>query len=111
MAEFRPLYAEKVEDEDVKNVLLNLRKVVDPEIGLNIVDLGLIYNIDIDKETEEATITMTLTVPGCPLAQWLVEQARMLAMTTEGINKVEVKLVFDPPWTPEFVNKDALGMR
>ncbi len=111
MAEFKPMYPEKVEDEDIKNLLITLRQVVDPEIGLNIVDLGLIYNIELDKEKGEATITMTLTVPGCPLSQWLVEQVRMVAMATEGIDRVDVKLVFDPPWSPDFVNKEALGMK
>jgi len=111
MSEFRPLYPEKVEDEDIKNLLIRLRQVVDPEIGLNIVDLGLIYGIEIDKEKGEATITMTLTVPGCPLSQWLVEQVRMVAMATEGIDRADVKLVFEPAWNPDFVNKEALGMK
>ena len=109
MAEFRPIYPEKVEDEAVKDLLIKLRQVVDPEIGLNIVDLGLIYNIELNKENGEATITMTLTVPGCPLSQWLVEQVRMVAMTD--YPRTDVKLVFDPPWNPDFVNKEALGMK
>ncbi len=111
MADFRPLYPEKVEDESIKNALLALRKVIDPEIGLNIVDLGLIYDLKIDKENKRAEVSMTLTVPGCPLSAWLVEQARLALLSLPDIEDADIKLVFDPPWSPDFVNREALGLR
>jgi len=111
MADFKPLYPEKVEDEDIKKALLALRKVIDPEIGLNIVDLGLIYDLKIDKENKKAEVSMTLTVPGCPLSAWLVEQARLALLSLPEIEDADIKLVFDPPWSPDFVNREALGLR
>jgi metal-sulfur cluster biosynthetic enzyme len=76
-----------------------LRTVLDPELGLSIVDLGLVYGIDVVGRT--VTITMTLTAPGCPLhgvmTQWVAHAVRALP----GVEQVAVNLTFDPPWTPD----------
>jgi len=90
-----------VSEEDV---LTALREVYDPEIGINIVDLGLIYETRI--EDDSVKIKMTLTVPGCPLAQMLVEQARRTVAAIPGVKNAEVELVWDPPWTPERMSKE-----
>ncbi len=82
-----------------------LSDVIDPELGINVVDLGLIYNILI--EGNKISIDMTLTTPGCPLAAMLagnVEQALREAFPDAD---VEVSLVWDPPWTPEMLSEDA----
>ncbi len=74
-----------------------LKTVFDPEIPVNIYDLGLIYNINIDKE-HNAEIIMTLTAPTCPIAGDIVEEVNEKVRAVEGIEKVDVKLTFDPPW-------------
>jgi radical SAM protein len=75
-----------------------LRSVMDPELSLSVVDLGLIYGIAIDGST--ARITMTLTAPGCPLHEVMADWVRRAALGVPGIEAVEVTLTFDPPWTP-----------
>ena len=80
-----------------------LRKVIDPELGLNIVDLGLIYGIDVDEKKVE--IKMTLTTPFCPLAGFLIAQVE--EKLEELGYEPEVKLVFDPPWTPERMSREV----
>ncbi len=82
-----------------------LSDVIDPELGVNVVDLGLIYNIQIDNA--KISVDMTLTTPGCPLAAMLagnVEQALREAFPDMD---VEVSLVWDPPWTPEMLSDEA----
>ncbi len=82
-----------------------LSDVIDPELGINVVDLGLIYNILV--EGNKISVDMTLTTPGCPLAAMLagnVEQALREAFPDAD---VEVSLVWDPPWTPEMLSEDA----
>ena len=87
-------------------VLAVLRdKVVDPELGMNIVDLGLVYDVDISGN--RISIDMTLTTPGCPLAGAIAAQAeQVLREAFEGFD-VDVNLVFDPPWTPERMSEEA----
>lgn len=88
----------------------NLKGVIDPELGLNIVDLGLVY--DVDVEDGKATITMTLTSPGCPAGGMIMSGAQEAAGTTEGVEEAEVKLVWKPFWTPERIDPEvraALG--
>ncbi|MFQ5691074.1 MAG: metal-sulfur cluster assembly factor [Gemmatimonadota bacterium] len=79
-----------------------LRGVVDPEIGLNIVDLGLVY--DIDVEVGRANVTMTLTSPGCPMGGQILSGAQAAAEAVEGIETAEVNLVWTPFWTPERID-------
>lgn len=81
-----------------------LKRVIDPELGINIVDLGLIYGVDI--EDNKVKIKMTMTVPGCPLADMMVMGAEREIRNLEGVEDVEVELVFDPPWTPQRMSED-----
>lgn len=88
----------------------NLKGVIDPELGLNIVDLGLVY--DIDVEDGKATVTMTLTSPGCPAGGMIMSGAQEAAGGAEGVEEAEVKLVWKPFWTPDRIDPEvraALG--
>lgn len=82
-----------------------LKKVIDPEIGINIVDLGLVY--DVQVEGGVAHVRMTLTVPGCPLANMLTYQAEKFVRELEGITDVKLELTWDPPWNPKMMSEDA----
>jgi metal-sulfur cluster biosynthetic enzyme len=87
-----------------------LKKVIDPELFVNIVDLGLIYEIKID-ETEEGksnvAINMTMTSPACPAGPQLLGQSKDFVGRLEGVADVDVRLVMDPPWTPDRMTEDA----
>jgi len=86
-------------------VLDALRKCLDPEVGENIVDLGLIYGVDVKGSA--VTVRMTLTTPGCPMHSYLTKQAQEAAKKVKGVKKAEVQLVWEPPWTPEKMSKAA----
>ncbi len=88
--------------EDVKDAL---REVVDPEIGLDVVSLGLVYGVDIG-DGGEATVRMTLTTPYCPLGPMLESQVHMATQFLPGISDVKVELVWDPPWDPHTMASD-----
>jgi FeS assembly SUF system protein len=93
-------------------VLDALRTVFDPEIPVNIVELGLIYDIRID-EAKHVEIDMTLTAPNCPVAGSLPGEVERAAQTVEGVGTVKANLVFTPPWNPTFMSEEArleLGM-
>jgi metal-sulfur cluster biosynthetic enzyme len=77
-----------------------LRGVKDPELGLNIVDIGLVYDIDV-SETNDVHVKMTLTSPGCPSGPEILEDARLVVQELEGVNSAEIELVWEPYWTPE----------
>lgn len=97
-------------DDTAARVRENLKAVVDPELGLNIVDLGLVY--DVEVEEGHALVTMTLTSPGCPAGGMIMSGAQEAALSTEGIDDAEVKLVWKPFWTPDRIDPDvraALG--
>ena len=83
-----------------------LKTVFDPEIGINIVDLGLIYDIDINDEEKTVTITYTLTTPACPVGPMLQAQIEQTASTVDGIANVTLDLVFSPPWDPREMASD-----
>jgi FeS assembly SUF system protein len=83
-----------------------LRTVYDPEIPVNIYELGLIYRLDIAPDGRIA-IDMTLTAPGCPVAGTLPQNVADAAAGVEGAGEVEVRLVWDPPWTPDRMSDDA----
>lgn len=89
-------------------ILDALKLVVDPELGINVVDLGLIYGVDIDDVS--ITITMTLTTMGCPLHESMVEAVRHVAQMTDLTRTVNVKLVWEPQWTPERLTPSARQM-
>lgn len=88
-----------------EEVLRMLKTVFDPEIPVNIYDLGLIYKIDIDNDI--CTIEMTLTAPSCPAADFLVEDIRQKVGAVEGIREVNINLVFEPEWTKEMMSDEA----
>ena len=95
-----------------ETVVEALRTVFDPEIPVNIYDLGLIYTIDI-KETGNVFVEMSLTAPGCPVAGEMPGQVAEAVAKVDGTGEVEVKLVWEPAWTPERMSEDAklaLGM-
>ena len=87
-----------------------LRDVYDPEIPVNIVDLGLIYEVQIADEKEgkqDVTIEMTMTSPACPAGPQLLGNSKMETSKLEGVGEVDVKLVMVPPWTPDRMSEDA----
>jgi metal-sulfur cluster biosynthetic enzyme len=85
-------------------VLKVLKKVKDPEIGINIVDMGFIYEIDIEED--KIKIKMTLTSPGCPMHSMFTQEVEEV-IKKEFDLKPEIEIVFDPPWTPERLSKEA----
>lgn len=88
----------KPTQETLKNAIVNvLRNIYDPEIPVNIYDLGLIYDIAVDAEGN-AKILMTMTAPDCPEAEYMFQEVRQMVEYIEGIKKVDVELTFDPPW-------------
>lgn len=89
-------------EEDVNEAL---EEIIDPELGLDFLSLGLIYDVEI--EGSEVYVTFTLTTPGCPIGPEVTEQMKDYVGDLEGVQKVHPKLVFDPPWTPEMMSEDA----
>ena len=84
-----------------------LKEIYDPELPVNIYDLGLIYDIKWEKTTCKVTITMTLTTPNCPVADILPATVKEYAATIPAVKKVEVVLTFEPPYTPDCMSEDA----
>lgn len=83
-----------------------LRQIYDPEIPVNIYDLGLIYDVEVD-DNAFVTITMTLTTPHCPVAETMPSEVELRAAYVEGVQDAEVKLVWDPPWDPSKMSEEA----
>jgi metal-sulfur cluster biosynthetic enzyme len=83
-----------------------LREVIDPELGLDFVELGLIYGVDID-EAGAIKVTYTLTTPGCPIGPTVEGQMQEFVSEIEGVSSVESELVFTPPWSPDLMSDDA----
>lgn len=93
-----------------ETVIERLKEVYDPELGINVVDLGLIYHIDIKED--QIDIEMTLTTPGCPLHDTLVNGVKFAVSSLPAVQNVEVEVVWNPPWTPERISpegREALG--
>ncbi len=87
-------------------LLLPLRTVIDPELGINIIDLGLVYQAS--QEGTLARVQMTMTTPACPMGPYLEEQVKESLLSVPlGISEVEVEVVFDPPWSPEKMTPEA----
>jgi metal-sulfur cluster biosynthetic enzyme len=89
-----------------------LKKVIDPELFVNIVDLGLVYVVDVqpnadDPNRVDVRIEMTMTSPMCPAGPQLVSQSKQYAGELEGVASVDVKVVMEPPWTPDRMTEDA----
>jgi FeS assembly SUF system protein len=91
-----------VSEDEVREAL---KDVIDPELDVNIVDLGLIYEIEVEED--EVDILMTLTTPGCPLSGVFDEMVRQEVGAVEGVNRVDVELTFEPSWTPEKMSDEA----
>ncbi len=95
-----------------ENILKMLKTVFDPEIPVNIYDLGLIYNIDLNEEGV-CKIDMTLTAPSCPAGDFLVEDIKQKVGSVEGVKEVQVNIVFEPEWSKDMMSEEAkleLGM-
>ena len=91
-------------------VLSALKQCYDPEIPVNIVDLGLIYSVRFDtvaEDQQDVTVDMTLTAPNCPVAGEMPGNVKAALETVEGIGEVTVNMTFDPPWTPERMSEEA----
>lgn len=89
-----------------EKVITMLRTVFDPEIPVDIYSLGLIYKIDIDDNGNLA-VDMTLTAPNCPAADFLVEDARIKLESIEGIDNVDIRIVFEPEWNKDMMSEEA----
>ncbi len=90
----------------IDRVIEVLKSIYDPEIPINIYDLGLIYNISVD-DAGVVRIDMTLTTPGCPIAFYVVQQIISSVKSIEGVNDVKVNVTFSPPWNPLKMTKDG----
>lgn len=84
-----------------------LRTVFDPEIPVNVYDLGLIYKIDYDPADETLHVDMTLTAPNCPAADFILEDVRQKLLSVEGPKAVDLRLVFDPVWDKDMMSEEA----
>jgi len=89
-----------------KRVVDAIKTVVDPEIPVNIFELGLIYGVAVD-ESHRVKITMTLTAPNCPVAQSMPEEVRSKAAAVEGASGADIDIVWDPPWNPSMMSEAA----
>ena len=100
-------------NEDLKNNVIDaLKSIYDPEIPVDIYELGLIYDVAINEDGD-AVVTMTLTTPHCPVAESLPNEVELRVLSVPGIRDAEVKLVWDPPWDPSKMSDEArleLGM-
>ena len=92
-----------------EKIISVLKSVYDPELNINVVDLGLIYNIEI-TESNDVTITMTLTTPGCPLHDSITSGVRYSVEGIEETNKVDVNLVWEPAWSPDKMTPEGLKL-
>ena len=89
-----------------EKVILEIKKIYDPEIPVNIYELGLIYNIDID-EKNKVNIDMTLTSPNCPVAESLPNSVKDNVLKVDGVSDVDLKLVWEPPWDKDKMSEAA----
>jgi metal-sulfur cluster biosynthetic enzyme len=94
---------ETLTEEDVYEAL---EEVIDPELGLDFVSLGLVYDVNIEGDSE-VYVTFTLTTPACPIGPQVSEQMREFVGDLPGVTAVHPKMVFDPPWSPEMMTEDA----
>jgi FeS assembly SUF system protein len=87
-------------------IIEKLKTVYDPELDVNIYDLGLIYGVTVD-EANSVEVEMTLTSPGCPVGALLEKQVKLMTSSVEEVMEVSVNLVFDPPWDPELLSDEV----
>jgi metal-sulfur cluster biosynthetic enzyme len=96
-----------VTEEQVREAL---KQIEDPEVGLNIVDLGLVYDVEVDGAA--VTVNMTLTSPACPVGPQILNGSKMVVQDMEGVEEAKIQLVWEPFWTPDRINpeyRDILG--
>ncbi len=91
---------------DEKDIYDAIATVIDPEVGFNLVELGLIYGVKIEANNH-VVVTMTLSTPSCPLHEMLLNWVREAVMKVEGVESVKVDLVFDPPWSPDMADESV----
>ena len=89
-----------------EKIVKMLRTVYDPEIPVNVYDLGLIYNVEVDDE-KNVKIEMTLTAPNCPAADFIVEDVRMKIESIEDVKSVDIQLVFEPEWDKDMMSEEV----
>ena len=95
--------AQTVSQEEIYDAL---KTVYDPEIPVNVVDLGLIYEVQV-AENNDVFVQMTLTFPGCGMGPYIAQQAEWRIAELESVEDVNVEMVYDPPWTPEMISEDG----
>ena len=88
-----------------EQVFAALKEVYDPEIPVNVVDLGLIYEVQVNSG--DVYVQMTLTAPGCGMGPYIAQQAEWAVSELEGVDDVNVEMVFDPPWNPDLITEDG----
>ena len=94
-----------VQELGVQDIYESLKAVFDPEIPVNIVDLGLIYDVQINDSN--VYVQMTLTAPGCGMGPYIAQQAEWAIQELDGVEEVEIELVFEPAWSPDLISEDA----
>jgi metal-sulfur cluster biosynthetic enzyme len=100
-----PEHSDATPPVTVDDVMDALSNVIDPELGLDFVELGLIYGVEVDGG--DVHVTFTLTTPGCPIGPQVNEQIEEFVGELEGVESVESEMVFMPPWSPERMSEDA----
>lgn len=90
-----------------EQIIANLKTCYDPEIPIDVYELGLIYDIMVNEETRDVKILMTLTTPNCPVAESLPAEVKEKVRSVEGVNEVELELTFDPPWGQELISEEG----
>jgi metal-sulfur cluster biosynthetic enzyme len=94
------------EDNVTKEAVIDaMKQVYDPEIPVNVWDLGLVYSVNVNEG--DVHVLMTLTAPGCGMGPMIAQQAEWTISELEGVEDVEVEMVFDPPWSPELITEDG----
>ena len=90
----------------IEDVYEALKTVYDPEIPVNVVDLGLVYDVQVNDDNN-VYVQMTLTFPGCGMGPQIAQQAEWAIQDLEGVEDVQIELVFDPPWSPDLISEEA----
>ena len=88
-----------------EKIIAEIKKVYDPEIPVNIVDLGLVYGVDIEES--DVKVKMTLTFAGCGMGPYIAQQAEWRIAEIDDVDDVEVDIVFEPPWNPEMISEEG----
>ena len=94
-------------EEIIEQAIEMLRTVFDPEIPVNVYDLGLIYKIEYDEDSKTLHVDMTLTAPHCPMADFIMEDVRQKLLSVEGPEKLDLRLVFEPEWNQDMMSEEA----